>query len=530
MIMIQHPCVMCMYCNRQSTRTSDTLTVFVWFALHSYYFQMCDSLFLLSILLLHIANTYVYSTLIYSLSSYRGRGRQTSISIQGSANKTPRRILGAGSSASASPKRRTHANTNANSKSTTPVRVLTQSQKLAAATQSSTMLLRTGTRTRTKMSMSRSNMNMNSASAPTHSFPNTFDCLSAKKALTSWPKWDTKSTTGSQDGMHGGHGTGQECNNDDLEPSFGPSFLSNKKRKIPRMDNVADEEDDGDNDINIDHNGGTDNDNDNDNDNDGGTTRASRKLRNEPFGTPRRDSTSTRTTVNNSNRNNNNTFTDGAFRSSPQPVTPKKSARKSKKNKGPFSRMLHSIRASSEADRARFHSGNYPYRQPDKRRHDVNDPRNRAETIMDMTVISHPAPIGSGESASIVAYVHQHVKNDTKIQTMRMPGRSRRFRHVASELRSDDADADAGIDTNDDDNDSSSLMETEGYALVCFTRDLFVDLAIEVGSKIRIYNAQIINREVVSSGSEEMQGRPVVVCTNLCEVYPSELPPLSVPG
>ena len=515
-----------MYCNRHSTQSPvirfclDCIAFAFAFALFS---NVCLTSSSLDPLAAHRIRV-LYSTLLYSMNSSRGRGRQTSMSIQGSANKTPRRILGAGSSASASPKRRTHANTNANSKSTTPVRVLTQSQKLAAATQSSTMLLRTGTRTRTKMSMSRSNMNMNSASAPTHSFPNTFDCLSAKKALTSWPKWDTKSTTCSQDGIHGGHLPGQESNDDDLEPSFGPSFLSNKKRKIPRMDNVADDEDGGDDDMNIDHNGGTDN-----NDNDGGTTR-NRMHRNEPYGTPRRDGTSTRT-ANSSNSNNNNTFTDGAFRNSPQPVTPKKSARKSKKSKGPFSRMLHSIRASSEADRARFHSGNYPYRHPDKRRHDVNDPRNRAETIMDVTVMSHPAPIGSGESASIVAYVHQHVKNDTKIQTMRMPGRSRRFRHVASELRSDDdADADAGIDTNDDDDDSSRLMETEGYALVCFTRDLFVDLGIEVGSKIRIYNAQIINREVVSSGSGEIQGRPVVVCTNLCEVYPSELPPLSVPG
>jgi len=458
------------------------------------------------------------------------------MSIQGSSNKTPRRILGA--SASASPKRRS----NANAKSTTPVRVLTQSQKLAAATQSSTMLLRTGTRTRTRMSMpmpmpiSRSNMNRNSVSATStqQSFPNTnantFDCLSAKKTLTSWPKWDTSITTCSQDGIHGGHGNvpGQECNDDDLEPSFGPSFLSNKKRKIPRMDNVADEEDgDGDDtdmnmNMNIDHNGGG-----TDNDNGGGTTRSRRQI-NEPFGTPRR--TVNNGNGNNNNNNSNNIFTDGAFRSSPQPVTPKKSARKSKKNKGPFSRMLHSTRTSIEADHARFHSGNYPYRHPDKRRHDVNDPRNRAETIMDVTVTSHPAPIGSGESASIVGYVHQHVKNDAKIQTMRMPGRSRRFRHVASELRSDDADADAGIDTNDDNDDSSHIMESEGYALVCFTRDLFVDLGIEVGSQIRIYNAQIINREVIASGSEEIRGRPVVVCTNLCEVYPSELPPLSVPG
>jgi len=121
--------------------------------------------------------------------------------------------------------------------------------------------------------------------------------------------------------------------------------------------------------------------------------------------------------------------------------------------------MLHSIRGSVEADRARFNSGNYPYRHSE-RRHDVNDPRIRAETVMDVTVMSHPTPLGgSGGSALVVGYVYQHVNNDSKIPTMQMPGRSKRFRHVTSDFKIDvDDDVNGSIHPNRDNDDCLMKM------------------------------------------------------------------------
>jgi hypothetical protein len=387
----------------------------------------------------------------------------------------------------------------------TPDAALTQAQKLAAATQSSTILIR-----KKRRSSSAPNSNSYSYTTDMWSATKTFDCLSNKKTLTSWPKWNK-----SKDHLNHDQDHIEDMN---TVPSFGPSFLSNKKN-IPRMDHVADEDDE---------------------DLEQGVAYSVTK--HQAMATPPRYYASTvlNVTANISTTGHRNAASDHQnleFRTSPQPaITRNKVSRKRKRNKGPLSRILHSIRGSVEADRARFHSGNYPYRQPERRRHDVNDPRNRAETIMDVTVMSHPTPLGgSTESAFVVGYVHQHIKNDSMIQTMRIVGRSRHFRHAASELKFNVDNSGAGIDHLNEKNDDL-YAKAPAFSHICFTRDAFLDLGIGIGSQVRIYNTRIISHEVLSSVQEieaiskEVDVQSTVVCTHLCEVYPDELTPLPWPS
>jgi hypothetical protein len=84
---------------------------------------------------------------------------------------------------------------------------------------------------------------------------------------------------------------------------------------------------------------------------------------------------------------------------------------KRRKTKGPLTKLLHITRVSLEADCARLRSGSYPYRPFEMRKHDVNDPRNRADTIMDVTVLEYPAPFAaSKEDFMVVALglVHEY--------------------------------------------------------------------------------------------------------------------------
>jgi len=325
----------------------------------------------------------------------------------------------------------------------------TRAQQLAAATMSSTLL-------RKNQTPKRENSSVNNKSSTTPSF-----------GLNAWPKWDKNAKT---------------------EASFGPSFLSNKKRKHPAtMDTVADDDS-------------------TDGDPRDQSSAANYLERDAIFATPR----PTRQTPHHSPKSGGSNY--GAYSNSPQYRTPAK--RRRKKAKGPLAQMLQSIRGSIEADRARFHSGTYPYRPATDRRHDVNDPRNRADTFMDVTIVGNSTPFASTSKAAILGYVHSFSRNDAKIKTVRMPGRSRRFRHAASSTAAATSTIEKNTETKE------ALLETPTFAWMCFTHETFMEHGIGNGTQLRIYNACTVGSDV----------HPIVVCTRLCEVYPKELPPLFVPN
>jgi hypothetical protein len=206
--------------------------------------------------------------------------------------------------------------------------------------------------------------------------------------------------------------------------------------------------------------------------------------------------------------------------------------RRGRKTKGPFTKLLHMTRVSLEADCARLRSGSYPYRPFEMRKHDVNDPRNRANTIMDVTVLGHPAPLASCEDVMVVmlGFVHNYVENRMKLRTIRTPGRSRRVCHGSSPtggLKEGGMDASFDVDKEPLDMDKISLVHTPTKEWLCFRRDTCADLGIVKGIQLRIYNPYCIS---LGNSSSIIPVNAVVVCTGLCEAYPSDLPPLVVPS
>lgn len=315
-------------------------------------------------------------------------------------------------------------------------RNMSQAQKLAAATKSSSLLSAMKSREKKRESVS-----------------DTFASLTSKNKKRSWSRFESQTN----DDRTEIDVNNDESKRDEKQNEFGPTFLTNRKRKTVKIDHVNDEEDD-------------------------------TEICNEEA-----------------------KFT----RTEKSPVTPYKlSPQRKKKRKGIFGTLLQTIRSSVDADKARLLSGNYPYRHAEQRKHDANDPRNRAHTFMDVTIVGHPHPMLGphvllGNTATMVGYIHQHTRNDSRIHTIRMPSRTRRFRHVTSELNSDQTEHS---------NEYLPVLEDPCYAYFCFKRDSGVDF----GSKIRIYNPRVLN-------SNDAQIKHIVLSTNLCESYPSSLPTLHIP-
>eukprot|EP00557_Chaetoceros_sp_GSL56_P003224 CAMPEP_0176498110 /NCGR_PEP_ID=MMETSP0200_2-20121128/12124_1 /TAXON_ID=947934 /ORGANISM="Chaetoceros sp., Strain GSL56" /LENGTH=581 /DNA_ID=CAMNT_0017896251 /DNA_START=47 /DNA_END=1792 /DNA_ORIENTATION=- len=208
-------------------------------------------------------------------------------------------------------------------------------------------------------------------------------------------------------------------------------------------------------------------------------------------------------------------------------VASQKPKSRRRRTKGPLTKLLNMTRVSLEADCARLRSGSYPYRPFEMRKHDANDPRNRADTIMDVTIIGHPSPFTSLDYAMVVVLglVHEYKENTLKIRTIRTPGRSRRICHSSSPKvgvieEGDSMDVPRNFENNLT-NDKESLSQTPSNAWLCFRCDTCADLGIAKGTQLRMYNPQFISLQESFS---------VVVCTRLCEIYPSDLPPLVVPS
>lgn len=203
----------------------------------------------------------------------------------------------------------------------------------------------------------------------------------------------------------------------------------------------------------------------------------------------------------------------GATYTSPYQTPP----RSSKKSQGPLLRLLHSIRRSIDADSARLQSGMFPYHSGDDTRIDVNDPRNRAETIMDLTIVGdNPKPFINDESKVVVlGYVHEYFRNKGMIRTVQMPIRWGKIRNIAAPNNTaihDDCES-------KDDKEDLGLFNDPAFVWICFTRENYHELSIGSGKQLRLYNPIVLE----SFGSNSFS---IVVGTRLCEARPMGLPQL----
>jgi len=200
------------------------------------------------------------------------------------------------------------------------------------------------------------------------------------------------------------------------------------------------------------------------------------------------------------------------------------SARKRKKV-GPLMAELRSLRGSIEGDWVRFQSGTYPYRDPSKRRLDVNDPRNRAEYYVDVTILSEPRSWSrEGKKIVFLGYIHNKVriKKRNEIVAHSSCSQSMRFRMPSQSIAAINTGTAQATSRTSETNDNGAYQHDPPYhAWICFMRDTVREQRITQKTQLRIYNAVIVSKDCFLSSSF-----PTVLCTQLCEPYPSTLPPL----
>ena len=94
-------------------------------------------------------------------------------------------------------------------------------------------------------------------------------------------------------------------------------------------------------------------------------------------------------------------------------------------------KMLSHVRGNTEADWVRFQSGSFPFCEETKHKIDLNDPRNRADSSMDITVVNFGTHVPTHPN-QVMAYgfVHCWYENDRNIH--KRPNKASRIRQTQS--------------------------------------------------------------------------------------------------
>ena len=162
-----------------------------------------------------------------------------------------------------------------------------------------------------------------------------------------------------------------------------------------------------------------------------------------------------------------------------------KRSRKRAKAMG-LTKLLRDIRSASDGDCMRLKSGasQAPHLARRRRMTDVSDPRNRAAYRIDVTLLGDPIPWEGGiKRTTILGYVHS-----THIQ------------------KADDV---IGL----------MLPKAEAFAWVILDYDTINEKRVGRGTQLRIYDPMLI------PSPEDLPS--TIACTKVCELYPTDLPPLS---
>jgi hypothetical protein len=162
---------------------------------------------------------------------------------------------------------------------------------------------------------------------------------------------------------------------------------------------------------------------------------------------------------------------------------------------GALSRRLKVIRDAVKGDSVRFQCGQYPFSA--KAAFDMNDPRNRAKSYMDVTVMKDSCPWAkdSSQRLTVLAFVHTHELTTTT---------TTQAQQVAA--------VDAAFDPKN------------CLAWLCFSFETAREQNLSLGSELRIYNAVAIPVANKSDAKDPVDF--IVLCTQLCEPYPAVLPKL----
>jgi len=200
------------------------------------------------------------------------------------------------------------------------------------------------------------------------------------------------------------------------------------------------------------------------------------------------------------NQNSSAAYSAGSSNGS-DPGKRKRKQNNSKKLKaGPLMKRLRALRSAVDGDMIRFQSGMYPFAQSVNRRFDLSDPRNRATSFMDVSVVCEPVPWDEHERITALGFVHNSEKLSKK-----------------------------------NSNDAAHVVEGGRFAWLSFTYDTAREQNIRKGSQLRVYNtvtvpsSSAIQIEGYGEGDSKVADRccnQTVLCTQLCEPYPASLPAL----
>lgn len=284
--------------------------------------------------------------------------------------------------------------------------------------------------------------------------------ISSELKEKAWPLWDTTDTT----------------------PSFGPNFLNKKERIISRREPIIN--DDSDNDVC-----------------EGSETK----------GIPCRKSQypGTTTRVFNSLDGCNHSYSSSHC----VDVSSRDSNRKKSKLNGSLMNILSHVRGNTEADWVRFQSGSFPFCEETKRKIDINDPRNRADSFMDITIVKVGTHVPTRPNQVMVyGFVHCWYKNDRNIH--KRPNKASRIRQTRS------PESIRKISQMTKTIMMQQVFDKPKYAWFSFNQETIRENGITKGAQIRMYNAIALLIPTIGDGC------PLVLCTRLCESYPRELPSL----
>lgn len=175
---------------------------------------------------------------------------------------------------------------------------------------------------------------------------------------------------------------------------------------------------------------------------------------------------------------------------------------------GPLSKRLNAIRDGVRGDTVRFQSGQYPFSVSSL---DMNDPRNRAKTFMDVTILGNSME-HQLQRVTLLGVVHKFVQKTAKSKV--------------------ETETTASSSTMSD-------LHPNTLAWICMAYETAREKKVGARSQLRIYNAVPVPLTVALVHEEsEMKNRSshpvdvkwIVLCTSLCESYPSCLPKLPIIG
>lgn len=255
--------------------------------------------------------------------------------------------------------------------------------------------------------------------------------------------------------------------------------------------------------------------------------------------------------INNDYTNDNNSL---KYRRQKQHVI-----RKGKGSKeGTLMKQFRSIRNHISANCIRLRSGSYSFGNSD-----INDPRNRAKLYIDISIInieSTPVPFthgfmesNNGVFSMFLAYVHNLNQRDDKKKNWSNMAVSSKLKGGEVKRRTNPLSKSVEPLHNQQNLESRALHLDHGYgrsttnvyssgkkkfnphfAWICFSASTLHEQKIKKNSRLRIYDCVIINNTSlrhIPYDEKEAQVLhpdllPTIVCTKLCEAYPSSLPPL----